>query len=352
MKPNVNFDTIDWERLGKKLCFAAATGAICGVVAPPVAPVAMTARTAILLGGALGSILAEYNEHKNNKTKEKFQKAREEGYRAGVADTTAEERCRYKEYLKQCCKQSDFILAAIALGNVAAYADGNISEEDRDTIQHFIGNVQQMPYPDEIKKEIQYLIHRVLPFEEVIKYLDRINTTELEVLDDIIEEIIYMDDKVTENEDKFLMHWKAYLTNRNPTEENNESSQRFHQYRKQLTAYCKQSDFIFATIALGNGIFQNDQQITPEENIFSFFLASMEKMPFTPEIKAEIHYLIVHAPHFNEVAIYFDRLDGDRLNVLNDFMEEIIPWDMTSFFTEGRADFYHNWKIYLAYRKS
>lgn len=144
----------------------------------------------------------------------------EKGYLKGKEEATAKHSVKFKtveDKLKEASKRfkeykvyEEFILASFAIAISIAYCDGDFSLEERDEIQEIISGASYVKLPQTIRDEIQKLFINPPTFNEAIELIKRVDRSEWDVFDQIIEMIILSDGIERPEERAYKEAWKRY----------------------------------------------------------------------------------------------------------------------------------------------
>ena len=105
---------------------------------------------------------------------------------------------------KQHEKHTNLILALSALGFAMANVDGEISPEEADEVDLFIGGLSAQAYPEHITNQLKRLRTNPPTFNESLKYLQLVESVEYSEIRNLLVAIIESDDFVHPNEKAFL----------------------------------------------------------------------------------------------------------------------------------------------------
>lgn len=124
----------------------------------------------------------------SNKKADKF----EEGFKKAIEQFQGD-----KEYF-------NYIIGATALGISMANADGEISPEEAQEIEEFVGGIASSNYPAHVKEAIENLYEVKPNFNTAMTYLEKINPSNYESLKILLELIVMADGIRHEKEEAFL----------------------------------------------------------------------------------------------------------------------------------------------------
>lgn len=156
-------------------------------------------------GAAAGVALSRKEEEENaakdkkiaelNKKAEKF----EEAFKQAIEQFKGD-----KEYF-------NYIIASTAMGMSIANADGEIAEEELVEINEFVGGIASSNYPEHVKQVIKKLRDNPPSFEDAMKYLEKVEKSNIESIRDLIEIVIEADGKIAEEEKDFLNDFDVHI---------------------------------------------------------------------------------------------------------------------------------------------
>ncbi len=146
-----------------------------------------------------------------NKKAEKF----EEGFKKAIEQFQGD-----KEYF-------NYIIGATALGISMANADGEISPEEAQEIEEFIGGIASSNYPPYIKSIIENLYVTKPNFNTAMAYLEKINPSNYESLKNFLELIVMVDGYRHEKEEAFLRAFDTQIAKIEYKPENDDTTKSF-----------------------------------------------------------------------------------------------------------------------------
>jgi uncharacterized membrane protein YebE (DUF533 family) len=106
--------------------------------------------------------------------------------------------------LKEHEKHTNCILALSALGCSMANADGEISPEEIEELNEFVGGISSQGYPRHIVEQIEDMISNPPTFNEAMEYLTKVETIEFPELRNFLVMIMESDDVIHQKEEAFL----------------------------------------------------------------------------------------------------------------------------------------------------
>lgn len=210
--------------IGKLLAYTAG-GAILGVGAVAAAPFTgggsilgaislgaslagagtVAAGTATVLGGA-GAYMARRDDEEDDEKDAKIaalnQKAQkfEENFKKALEQFHGD-----KEYF-------NFIIGATAIGIAIAYADGEMSEEEKQEIEEFIGGIASSNYPVHIKQIINDLYESKPSLLTAMAYMEKIDPKHYNNIRDLLVLIMLADGFEHDKEIAFIAAYDANVT--------------------------------------------------------------------------------------------------------------------------------------------
>lgn len=160
-----------------------------------------------------GAVADDYFSGKNDN--DIAEKSRTEGFEHGVKAGNQEAAKRFIRILED---SDEMKVAAFALGICVAELDGKICDDDRATIQSYMGKVDSQLFSKELKDKYNHILKNKPVFEEIKKeYLDVIDDIYLTELDEyiVIKGIFGKKEKATIKEiDFYTKHWLPYIEGR------------------------------------------------------------------------------------------------------------------------------------------
>ncbi len=160
---------------------------------------AIAAATAAGAAGAgVGYALSRKEEEEEAKRKEK-DKAKEKE----IAENNIKTK-KLENVLQEHEKHTNLILTLSALGFAMANVDGEISPEEADEVDLFIGGLSAQAYPEHITNQLKRLRTNPPTFNESLKYLQLVESVEYSEIRNLLVAIIESDDFVHPNEKAFL----------------------------------------------------------------------------------------------------------------------------------------------------
>lgn len=165
---------------------------------------AVAAGTAAVAGGT-GAFLAkkenENNEEKDTKLAALNQKAQkvEEGL------------VQLKEKFHGDKEYFNYIIGISAIGMAMAYADGEISGDEKAEMEEFIGGIASSYLPDHIKQAINHLYTQKPDFQTAMTYLQKIDPVHYSDIRNLLELIMLADNIEHNKEKEFLQAFDSYV---------------------------------------------------------------------------------------------------------------------------------------------
>lgn len=136
----------------------------------------------------------------------------EEGRKIGKAEHLAELKKLQqglKDALESLKKTEGYFRTVIALHAVAAATaccDGNISTEERETIEQFIAGISSISLPDDVVKRIDSLYERPIPIKNTFD-LAKSSGLDMALFDEVISLVVHADASVHPQEATFIQAW-------------------------------------------------------------------------------------------------------------------------------------------------
>jgi len=121
----------------------------------------------------------------------------------------------------------NYIIGVTALGISMANADGEISPEEAQEIEEFIGGIASSNYPSHVKEAIENLYEAKPNFNTAMTYLEKINPSSYESLKNLLELIVIADGIRHEKEEAFLRAFDAQIAMIEYKPEDNDTSHGF-----------------------------------------------------------------------------------------------------------------------------
>lgn len=146
---------------------------------------------ACLAGAAAGAAISSSEEEEKKTQEEKIAKYNQEVQKSEAA-------------LKEHEKHTNLILALYALGCAMANADGEISNEEIEELNEFVGGLSSQGYPTHIVEQIKDMISNPPTFSEAMKHLEKIDAIEFPELRNLLVMVMESDGVVHKKEEAFL----------------------------------------------------------------------------------------------------------------------------------------------------
>lgn len=187
-------------------------GSVAGAatLAASLAGAEAAAAGAAAVGAGIGYAMSRKEEEEEERKQKEIAKANKKAEKATNIAKAHEEHANY-------------ILALSALGISMANADGEISEEELEELNEFVGGLSAEKYPSHIIEQIEKMIDNPPTFNEALEYLNRVEIDNFKPIRDILVLIMEADGNIHDME-------KAYL-------------QAFDEKIKALTS-CSSSEFL------------------------------------------------------------------------------------------------------------
>lgn len=165
------------------------------------------------VAGAAAGVALSRKEEEENAAKDKKIAAKDE--KIAELNKKAE---KFEEAFKQAIEQFkgdkeyfNYIIASTAMGMSIANADGEIAEEELVEINEFIGGMASSNYPEHVKQAIIKLRDNPPSFNQAMKYLEKVEKSNIESIRDLIEIVIEADGKIAEAEKDFLNDFDVHI---------------------------------------------------------------------------------------------------------------------------------------------
>lgn len=106
--------------------------------------------------------------------------------------------------LKEHEQHTNFVLALSAIGCSMANADGEISAEEIEELNDYVGGLSAQNYPTHITEQIRDMISNPPTFNEAMKHLEKVNVVKFPEIRYLLEGIMQSDNVVHKKEEAFL----------------------------------------------------------------------------------------------------------------------------------------------------
>jgi uncharacterized tellurite resistance protein B-like protein len=156
-------------------------------------------------GAGVGYVLSKREDEEEAKRKEEDKKNELEIANINQKAKNAE------NALQQHEKHTNLILALSALGFAMANVDGEISPEEVEELDLFIGGLSSQSYPEHITNQLRKLRTNPPTFNEALKYLKLVESVEYSEIRNLLVVIIESDNSVHPNEKAFLSAFDHYI---------------------------------------------------------------------------------------------------------------------------------------------
>jgi len=168
-------------------------GSIIGVttLAGSLAGAEALAVGAAVAGGAAGVAL--------NRKEEEERKEREKE----IAKLSKKAK-NFEEIAKEHKNHTEYIIALSALGIAIANADGEISDEEMEQLNEYIGGLASRKYPQHIIEKIEEFKNEPPSFNDAIKYLEKVNETDFDLIRNVLYVITEADERIANEEKAFI----------------------------------------------------------------------------------------------------------------------------------------------------
>lgn len=173
---------------------------------------ALTMGTAVA-GGIAGAVVgAVASDRDEDERQDERQAAHEKGFNEGVKKGNSETAKKFATILE---KNDTIRIGAFALSSYVANKDNDFSKEERQVIESYLGRPDGIANRN-IAPELQDIFKHTPSFD-VIKsnYLDRFDLDDLVTMDEFINELVLIDQKISPEEKSFWEdEWEPYLKQR------------------------------------------------------------------------------------------------------------------------------------------
>jgi len=170
-----------------------------------------TVAGAVAAGAAGGVVGAALNDMEDDERRV----ARQSGFEDGIKKGNAETIKRFENILNNHKRRDDFLIATTAMGFAMAQSDGYVSYEEKDEIDHFLGNINANPnIPGVVKREVTRVSEETLDSTSFPVYLNHLNIEEIQTLREFVVLIAESDDDFSADEKQFLMEYDSYCESR------------------------------------------------------------------------------------------------------------------------------------------
>ncbi|HIQ27442.1 MAG TPA: hypothetical protein EYH42_02950 [Sulfurovum sp.] len=109
-------------------------------------------------------------------------------------------------------KHTTLIIALTAIGVAMANADGEISEEEREELNEYVGGVASANYPEVVLNTIKGIIANPPTFNEAMKYLEKVSAVEYPEIRNLLVAVMESDNKIHDKEKAFLSAYDSHIT--------------------------------------------------------------------------------------------------------------------------------------------
>ncbi|WP_319540973.1 hypothetical protein [uncultured Pseudodesulfovibrio sp.] len=182
---------------GSVLAAASLAGSLAG--AGTVAAAAGAATVGAAAGAALASSENEKQEERINRLKaeHELEKKKLSEQLTGIMNDTT--------------KAYEFVIAMHAVGVATAYADGNISDEEKLELDEVVAGYMNSWLPDSLKSQIKDITDNPPSVRTAYQFVEKLDLTQKgwKQVDELIEMVIMADDYEDEKETAFREAWKV-----------------------------------------------------------------------------------------------------------------------------------------------
>lgn len=119
---------------------------------------------------------------------------------------------KLKEFIEEMIPETlyNFNVASFALAIAVANCDGDFSQVERDELQNIIMGPSAAAMPQNLKKIYKEFISEPPTYRESIMYVKKVDDTLWSQLNDVVESMIVLDDKITKEEVAFRAKWDQF----------------------------------------------------------------------------------------------------------------------------------------------
>jgi len=129
-----------------------------------------------------------------------------------VIATLKQKASKYEDIINEHAEHTQTIIAMMALGVSIANIDGHFSDEERDSLNEFVGGVVSANYPQYVVEKINELIENPPTFNEAMKYLENVDMTFYADARNLLVTIAEADGDVHPKEKAFLDAFDMHIT--------------------------------------------------------------------------------------------------------------------------------------------
>lgn len=103
------------------------------------------------------------------------------------------------------------IIALTALGVSMANVDGEISPEEMEELNEFVGGLSSQKYPQNVIDTINKIVSNPPSFNEAMEYLKKVSSVEYPEIRNILVAVMESDEKIHPKEKAFLSAYDSYI---------------------------------------------------------------------------------------------------------------------------------------------
>lgn len=171
----------------------AATGA-----AASLAGAGAVAAGAAVAGAGIGAVMSKKEEEEEEKKEIEIAKANEKAEKATKIVNEAKE-------------HYELIIALTALGVAMANVDGEISPEEMEELNEFVGGLSSQKYPQNIIDNINGIVKNPPSFNEAMKHLQNVSSVEYPEIRNILVAVMESDGEIHPKEKAFLSAYDSHI---------------------------------------------------------------------------------------------------------------------------------------------
>lgn len=198
-------------------------GSIVGAVslAGSLAGAGALAAGAGVVGAGVGVALSEQEK---NKRKEQDEKEAEWKLKVDKLEQSLKNALNNFKGDKECF---NYVISATAIGIAIANADKDISKDEKDEIEAFIGGIVASTYPEWVKNTIKNLYINIPNFNSALMYLSKIDPSNRKSIRDLLEVVMMADGVSHEKELAFIKAFDIALASTKYEAEPNDTEKVF-----------------------------------------------------------------------------------------------------------------------------
>lgn len=171
---------------------------------------AINASTAAALTEAVGWATVKYFEKLSKEEVEKYKSAKEEGHQKAKAefDIKIKERNEnFRKVFETLEEYKCFLIGAFSIGIAAANIKGNVSEEDRKSLELAILGESIRTIPRGFLDKISNLFVDKPTFNDAMKIIEKVDKVHWKAFDNVVDVVLSSDDSNKEEKAAFKIAW-------------------------------------------------------------------------------------------------------------------------------------------------